>query len=570
MFKVNQTEFLKSFFKLESRSITPSELFIHKIILSAAVTALLVWDLLGLLNVPGFKFGLNDLAVWVITFASFIFSFRRKPFSTLELEAFKLLPAISIYINTFWTSFSSTIGLAEIVTNLIVIIVPMGFLRTLPGLTFFCLNALAVIPLFAFVPNLGENAVFVFISSLTVLILGYISNFTRIKKTEDFERNYKFLDRLVSNMSEGLVIHDSSGRITKINEAACQILEITEDQALGKSNYDPLWVTKDTQGETIPPDNHPSSKTLAAGARVLNFPIEYQNHLNKITKSLLVSSIPIFESNDSKPDYALVTIVDKTQQKKTDDELRTNQAMLAHASKLTSLGEMAAGIAHEINNPLAVIIARAAIVKKKSTGAEPLTADFIQQNISTIESTCLRISKIITNMRNFARNDGVVEFQDIRLKEVLDDTVMLIKEGLKKAQIDLDLSEFNDFPIYGNSVQLGQVFMNLMQNSRDAVKTQEVKWIKVSSHSAENFVEIRVKDSGPKISDEVAQKIMQPFFTTKEVGQGTGLGLSISQSIIKKHKGELLLNRESENTEFVIRLPSISESVPTASTAGTA
>lgn len=551
---------LKSLFVFEDKPIKPFDFLVHKIALAVGSLALISWDTLAALKVEGFKEAPSNFVVLGILLICLMISLKSNKLSFWQLEILKLVPAMAILTNAFFISFHGPFGVAEIVTNLLVILVPINFLRTLPGITYFSINSAIVISTFIFYQGFQGNSPFAVVAWTAAMFLSFVSNFNHIRKTDEFERNYNFLEKLVLNMTEGLVIHDQSGRIVKINESACQILEISEDQALGKTNYDPIWLTQDSHGKDIPPTDHPSSRTLTDGARVLNFPLEYQNKLNNRTKSLLVSSIPIFETSDKKPNYALVTIVDRSLQKKTDEELKTNQAMLAHASKLTSLGEMAAGIAHEINNPLAVIIARAAILKKKSMGSEPVSAEFIQQNISTIESTCLRISKIITNMRNFSRHDRVVEFQDIKLREVLDDTVMLVKEGLKKAQIDLNLSEFNDFPVYGNSVQLGQVLMNLIQNSRDAVKTQEEKWIKISSQVNDKTVEVRVSDSGPKISDEIADKIMQPFFTTKEVGQGTGLGLSISQSIIKKHKGELVLDRESLHTEFVIRLPLLAES----------
>jgi PAS domain S-box-containing protein len=554
MYRFKPIQVFKLLFSIDHREATRSELVSHRWIFAISLLALISWFIFGLIGIEGFFSTSKDLSVILIGVSCLIFSYRpRQTMKSLELA--KLLTAVAIVGNAFNHSYNSSLNWMDALPNIITLFAPVSFMRSFFSITTFTLFGTGIIIPVLFMTNTEIPPIYLATTWITSLYISYTSSFYRILKTEQFESNSEFLEKLVNSMSEGLVIHDTNGKILKINNSACRILEISEDQALGRTNSDPLWVTHDEQGQLISPENHPSAKTLNDGARLINFPIEYQNKLTGQKKSILVSSVPLYNSAEKKPAFALVTITDRTQQKKTDDELKTNQALLAHASKLTSLGEMAAGIAHEINNPLAVIIARAAILKRKAKGQESLAADFITQNIETIEATCMRISKIITSMRNFARNDQSQELQPVQLKDVLDETIMLCKEGLKKEDVDLKISEFTDFTVLGNSVQLGQVLMNLIQNAKDAVKKQETRWIEISSRMIHNKIEITVCDSGPKMSDEVAQKIMQPFFTTKEVGKGTGLGLSISQSIISKHGGELKLNRDASCTQFVIILP---------------
>lgn len=122
--------------------------------------------------------------------------------------------------------------------------------------------------------------------------------------------------------------------------------------------------------------------------------------------------------------------------------------------------------------------------------------------------------------------------------------------------VELILADIDeDLEIECRIIQIEQVLLNLLNNSFDAAQKSEEKWIRVEAIEFGDYIDIKVVDSGPRIPEEVADKIMQPFFTTKELGKGTGLGLSISTGIMKNHKGGLFLDRTASNTTFVMRLP---------------
>ncbi len=228
-------------------------------------------------------------------------------------------------------------------------------------------------------------------------------------------------------------------------------------------------------------------------------------------------------------------------------------AKLYHSSKLASLGEMAAGIAHEINNPLTIIVTKAEALKNQYERGAPFTN--LDQDVSKIEKAAERISRITTSMRSLARNSADDPFETVSLSGVLSETLSLCEEKLKNNGVILKISNLQEINVEGNFTQLSQVLLNLLINAYHAVEKAVEKWIEIEVTQTADVALIKVTDSGEGIPDEIKEKIMEPFFTTKKVGHGTGLGLSISQSIIESHRGKLFLEDDYAHTRFCIQLP---------------
>jgi signal transduction histidine kinase len=228
---------------------------------------------------------------------------------------------------------------------------------------------------------------------------------------------------------------------------------------------------------------------------------------------------------------------------------------IIEGSRLSGLGEMAGGIAHEINNPLAIISGTTGLIKRRKASGK-LTEEGLIQKIDLIEKTSERIGKIIKGLRSISRNSTTDPFEQVRFGEILDDVLVVSHERFKLNDIELIRDVEGDAILSCRSSQIGQVLLNLLSNAIDSiVDTAGNKWVKISTEQQQNFVLIKVTDSGEGISDEILDKIMQPFFTTKEVGKGTGLGLSISRSIMADHKGDLYYDRTVKNTSFVMKIP---------------
>jgi len=231
------------------------------------------------------------------------------------------------------------------------------------------------------------------------------------------------------------------------------------------------------------------------------------------------------------------------------------QLQIFHSSKMAALGEMAGGIAHEVNNPLGIIKLSAEQLQETIEEGK-FSPEDISLFTSTITRTVKRIAKIITALRSFSRDGSHDPFELVPVSTLLDNVLVLCREGLtnQKVQIFIDvpdpLTSIECCPI-----QLEQVFLNLISNSRDAIQNLDEKWIRISVETLVDEVLIRFTDSGSGIPADLRNKIFQPFFSTKEIGKGTGLGLSISKGLVEYHRGTLEIDSENPNTSFKIRLP---------------
>lgn len=229
---------------------------------------------------------------------------------------------------------------------------------------------------------------------------------------------------------------------------------------------------------------------------------------------------------------------------------------LEYSAKMTALGEMAGGISHEINNPLTIILGKVTQIRHKIERGTA-TPEQVLADLDKVDDTVIRIARIIKTMRGLTRQDDQEAIQTTSLRGLVEDVISFYRERIHIGNITIRVQDMPDLTIECRPTQIQQVFMNLIANAYDAIHGTPHPWISISAALLPEIgqVEITFTDSGDGIRTEVADKIMQPFFTTKPPGKGTGLGLSISRSIITAHDGELSLDRTSANTCFRIRLP---------------
>lgn len=237
---------------------------------------------------------------------------------------------------------------------------------------------------------------------------------------------------------------------------------------------------------------------------------------------------------------------------------RKNEIALQSAAKMAAIGEMSSSLAHEINNPLAVISAQ---VTQLSRIIDSHTFPFQDKNkfevgLQRIYKTVFRISEIIKGLRQIARNDTSDPKQLEKIQNIILETVSLCETKCRNCGIEIKYQMDNDAAwVNCHPAQISQVVLNLLNNSIYAVEALSEKWIAISLKKFQGSFTIKVQDSGAGIEKAVADKIMTPFFTTKPTGKGTGLGLSISKSIIEQHDGEFYYDMNEKNTTFVINLP---------------
>jgi histidine kinase len=223
------------------------------------------------------------------------------------------------------------------------------------------------------------------------------------------------------------------------------------------------------------------------------------------------------------------------------------ERQLVQAGKMTTLGEMASGIAHELNQPLSVIKTVSSFFLKKINKKEEIDKDTLMHMLAKVDDNVNRATKIINHMRQFARKSEM-DFEEVQVAEIIEKACEILKQQLKVRGIHLSLDTPKDIPkILADPDLLEQVFVNLLVNSRDAI---EKKWEETGQSSESDRITIKtrhhgpvvmvdVKDTGVGIPKAIVEKIFEPFFTTKEVGKGTGLGLSISYGIVKDFNGTI-------------------------------
>ncbi|MCB0364799.1 MAG: GHKL domain-containing protein [Bdellovibrionaceae bacterium] len=236
------------------------------------------------------------------------------------------------------------------------------------------------------------------------------------------------------------------------------------------------------------------------------------------------------------------------------EEIRQSQEQMAHNAKLASLGEMAGGIAHEINNPLTIIAIQ---VEKLEflMGKKGIADSDLDAGLTSIRTTCDRIARIVKGLRQFASGSENRDLAPVDLSEVIGLSIEMCEQKLRNRGVGCRfMRERQTVIVDANSIQLSQVILNLISNGADAVKNLDEKWIRVELKETGQYGQIYVTDSGAGIPEAIRSKIMQPFFTTKEIGEGTGLGLSVSKGLIEGFGGKLEYNSNCPNTQFIISL----------------
>lgn len=223
------------------------------------------------------------------------------------------------------------------------------------------------------------------------------------------------------------------------------------------------------------------------------------------------------------------------------------------SSKFSELGMMSAGIAHEINNPLAVIQARTTQLLRiyRDPNKQKELADGLQQILYTSE----RINRTVQGVREFVHQDDNAPMAEIALKNLFDDVLAFCGQRMKNHGVNLRMYGLDNFSVLGNKIQLEQIVLNLLNNSFDAIEFLSDKWIEVSVKGDRDRIQLMFKDSGNGIPPEIANRMMEPFFSTKDIGKGTGLGLALAKGIAEKHGGTLNYVSGGSHTTFMLELP---------------
>jgi len=369
-----------------------------------------------------------------------------------------------------------------------------------------------------------------------------LQDITELKTNEErVIRSHEYVTNVVNSIVELLVVVDEHNVIERINTAVTDITGYGETELVGHhvSRLFPELYQQD--GGTGEADRNYAE-------------IETHVHTKKEGPvSVLVSRNEVRDPRDA--GKAVLVAMDISERKRSERLIGEQQMMLVQASKMSSLGEMASSIAHEINNPLTVVLGRCEILQMQHEATGAGNPEMLK-GIELIDKMSKRILKIVRGLQALARDQRHDAMELVNLNDVLRETLALCEQRIKIGVAEFRTPDLKD-PIWVKCrpTQVSQVILNLLNNSYDAIGAQPNNWIHLEVHRRGGELQIVVTDSGPGLTAAVREKLFTPFFTTKPVGKGAGIARSVTRSSIESHGGTLELGAAHENTRFVIHLP---------------
>ena len=370
------------------------------------------------------------------------------------------------------------------------------------------------------------------------IYLGHSQNFNTLHESkEDFNK----LSVILENLPGIVSLLDSNLRYLFVSSKVSQIFD--GDMKKSKFIGEKLgWSGQNPAFSNLVESFHNSEQTFQRTELLLNTNNgEEKWHEVYLSKKAVEGGILVFSVNIDERIKLL-------------EQLKYEQNIRTESSKLASIGLMAAGIAHEINNPLSVITGKISLINRK-IDQESFDLNSLKTDLAKIESTALKISKIIKGLRSFSREAEDGELKWVSFEEIFEDALSVCRERAFNRQIDLKIESSFDNKILTNTIATNQIFFNLMVNAIDAVEDLPEKWIRLTGKLEGANLVIDFVDSGKGIPKEHQDSIWQPFFTTKPVGKGTGLGLGICRNLVEKLKGSIQIIDSLEQTHFRITLP---------------
>ncbi len=334
-----------------------------------------------------------------------------------------------------------------------------------------------------------------------------------------------YVDNILGSMGDALIVTGPDGTIRTVNDYAVRLLGFSKDELIGK----PLGLFWKDAGKSSPPADNVETLFSTRGGE---------------TVTVSVAATPMAVGSSS-PSGMVYVARDLTERKKI-------EALILRSEKLSAVGQLAAGVAHEINNPLGVILGFAQGMAERLQPHHPW-----ELPVKSIEREALRCKNLVQDLLTFSRASQT-DREAIHLNQAVDGALSLVQAQARMSKVQLVKKLAEDLPLLlGNRTQIQQVIINLANNSLDAMPDGGTLTVETSflEDQPQSWVRLKIADTGGGIPEEVLPRIFEPFFTTKPVGQGTGLGLGLVHEIVSKHSGIIEVQSRPGCTEFTVKWP---------------
>lgn len=398
------------------------------------------------------------------------------------------------------------------------------------------------------------------------LYMGIARDVTEKKHYEaELHRAAELRELLLRTLNDGIAVLDRAGYLLICNRALEELLEMSTAELLQQRFFEfrRNWEIRTMAGENLPLSHHPiylalNEQKRSSDCRIIMRGLEKEKYLS-------INAAPLYDEREQLIG-AIVALRDITATVQNEHAREILQQQMQQTAKLAALGELAAGVAHEINNPMMGIINYAQILFDSAPKSEEK-----QLLLEGILRESDRVTKLVHHLLTFARQQPQ-EYGWASLAEMLESSLQLMRHRLQKDGVTLICDLPPDLPpLNCRSQQIQQVFINLISNAQHALNEKyagyhENKTLKITAgmlrHNGRSFIRTEFHDTGIGITPDILPKIFDPFFTTKKCPEGTGLGLSISYGIIKEHQGDIYVeSRAGVHSTFSVELPVLDEAL---------
>ncbi len=393
------------------------------------------------------------------------------------------------------------------------------------------------------------DVVFVYPPSGPDYYILYLIDITHLKILErELRQRNVFFHNLIDSSVDGIIAADMKGNIILFNQGAQSLLGYTEEETLSDFHVTQLY----NEGVAYEVVNRMRSLEYGGRGKLRHQELAVKNKNGQDIPVSFSGGI-IYDNGQEIATYGIFT--DLRAMQKIEEDLENTHQMLMQSEKMAGLGRLAAGVAHEINNPMSGIMLYANMVLE-DLGDNPQ----MQDDLKTIIREAERCKVIVADLLEFSHQTSY-EMDQLNLNDVITKTLSVLKNQPSFHNIEIVLRLAKDLrPVFGNAIRLNQVIMNILVNGAQAMENGGTLTITTRNRAHRELAEILISDTGSGIEPGQQEKIFDPFFTTKKPGEGTGLGLSVSYAIVKEHQGTIRVAESSPaGTTFAVRFPAVQE-----------